>query len=142
MDNSLHDSLYQRCLADREKGLTASILKDLKQPGHQLTLTAVFYYDVSEGGFERFIYNANGVYLPEVAEVLDLLNASNAVKYLDQAIQLCIDSQSDYQAFLQGDFSDSEFKSALNAITQAYRDSEQSLIVEIPETLSKLLRQR
>ncbi|NRB41254.1 MAG: hypothetical protein HRU20_22740 [Pseudomonadales bacterium] len=142
MDTVLHDVLFKRCLADREKGLTAGILKTLDDANSQTTLLAVFYYDVAIGGFERFVYNANGVYLPEVAEVLDKLNAGNATKFLDQVLQYCIDNADAYQDFLQGDFSDSDFKLALTTISSTYTESGMSLIDEIPDTLKKLLRQR
>lgn len=142
METSLHDHIIQRCQQDREKGLTASILKDLKDSGHQLTLVSVFYSDVFIGGFERFVYNANGVYLPEVAEVLEALNAGHATKYLDIMMQYCIDETEAYQAFLASDFSDCIFKTALADISARYTKTGPSLIDEIPDSLKKLLRQR
>lgn len=135
----LHTSLLRRCEDDRKKGLTAAILKDLDNPAHQLTLIAVFYSDIVTGGFARFVYNANGIYLPEVAEVLEQLKASAAVKALDEVMQFCIDANEDYQAFLSGDFSESEFKRRLNDFSEVYA-MQASLIEEIPQTLQKLLR--
>ena len=142
METSLHDKIILRCQQDREKGLTASILKDLKNPSHQLTLLSVFYADVTAGGFEQFIYNANGVYLPEVAEVLDAVNASHATEFLDAGMQHCIDESEAYQSFLVSDFSDCAFKAAIRDITDRYTDTGISLIEEIPEQLVKLLRHR
>lgn len=135
----LHDAMLKRCDEDRSKGLTAAILKDLSSPDHQLTLLSVFYSDMVMGGFQRFVYNANGVYLPEVAEVLEMLKASVAAKALDEVMQHCIDANESYQAFLNGDFSESEFKLQLAGFSEAYAQ-QTSLVDEIPDTLKKLLR--
>lgn len=138
---TLADQLLQRCSRDREQGLSANILKDLKSPQNQLTFIAVFFSDVSKGGFEQFVYNANGIYLPEVAEVLEAVNAGHAVASIDQVIQLCIDENEAYQAFLQGDFSDCEFKQKLGALTEVYRQGE-DVTEEAGEAIQQLMKQR
>ncbi len=137
---TLHDALLRRCEADREKGLTQSILKDLNAPSNQLTLLAVFYHDFFKGGFERFIYNANGVYLPEVADVLEKLKAKEARYYLELVISYCVENNEDYQTFLAGDFSDSDFKKALAHFSSEYQALDNSIVNEIGDGLKKLFR--
>lgn len=139
-ENPLHGVLMRRCEVDRKKGLTMAILQTLNEPANQLTLLAVFYHDMYKGGFEHFIYNANGVYLPEVLEVLGTLKAHEAAAQLDKAIQYCIDESDAYQVFLQGDFSDSPFKTALSVLSDESRAAEVQLLDEIAAPLKKLLR--
>jgi hypothetical protein len=138
---TLADQLLQRCSDDREQGLSASILKDLKSPQNQLTFIAVFFSDVSKGGFEQFVYNANGIYLPEVAEVLEAVSASHAVACIDQVIQLCIDDNDAYKTFLAGDFNHCAFKQKLSALTEIYREGD-DLTEEAGEIIQKLMKQR
>lgn len=137
---NLDEKLVARCLSDRSAGLSAKILNDLKDDNSLYSLLAIFYYDIKQGGFAQFVYNANGVYLPEMAEVLSYVKAHQSNAFLDQVINLCVDKNDQYQQFLSGDFEDSPFKSELQLITQAYLESDSPLQVEAAEFMTKLIK--
>ena len=137
---NLDQKLISRCLADRSSGLSAKVLNDLKSDNSLYSLLAIFYYDIQHGGFAQFVYNANGVYLPEMADVLSSVKADQSNIFLDQVINLCIDKNDQYQAFLTSDFEDSSFKSELQKITQAYFDTGSTLEVEAGEAIAKLIK--
>jgi len=136
----LEVKLVERCLKDRESGLSAAVLKDLKSDNSVYSLLAIFQYDMQEGGFPQFVYNANGVYLPEMADVLRHVGASQTNAYLDKVISLCVDKNEDYQEFLVGAFEDTPFKAELQALSQQYSDSEHSLQSEAGEKIAKLIK--
>ena len=137
---NLDEKLVARCLSDRESGLSAAVLNDLKNANSLYSLLAIFYYDLKQGGFAQFVYNANGVYLPEMADVLSHVKAHQSNAFLDQVISLCIDKNDQYQQFLIGDFEESPFKSQLQEITQAYIDANSPLEVEAAEAIVKLIK--
>ena len=136
---NLDEKLVARCLADRASGLSGAVLNDLKSDSSLYSLLAIFYYDMKQGGFAQFVYNANGMYLPEMAEVLAHVKAHQSNAFLDKVMNLCVDKNDDYHAFLNGEFEDSPFKSELQAITQAYLDCESPLEVEAAEVITKLI---
>ena len=137
---NLDEKLVARCLADRASGLSAAVLNDLKSDDSRYSLLAIFYYDIKQGGFAQFVYNANGIYLPEMAEVLSAVKADQSNAFLDQVMNLCIDKNDQYLQFLSGDFEDSPFKSELQQITQAYVDAGSPVEVEAAEAITKLVK--
>ncbi|CAA0107473.1 Uncharacterised protein [BD1-7 clade bacterium] len=132
-------ALVQKCEAAREAGLTAAMVKETESDTTRLILASIFYADVKSGGFAKFVYNANGVYLPEMVDVLTAIGAENTNSHLDAVLNYCVSHHDDYVAFLEGDFTDSSFKEKLNALTESYEASEAHMEIEAADTLQKLL---
>ncbi|ROR97983.1 uncharacterized protein DUF4375 [Sinobacterium caligoides] len=137
----LQTKLIDKCLSEREAGLTASILDDLDNPCNLYTLLALFCYDVQEGGFAQFVYNSNGVYLVEVAQALEAVEADNTGLFLERVINLCLDEDKLYKKFLASDGSDGFFKRKLDKISEEYLRCDEPLIVEAEESLIALISQ-
>ncbi|CAA0091148.1 Uncharacterised protein [BD1-7 clade bacterium] len=132
-------ALVQKCAAAREAGLTAAMVKETESDGTRLILASIFYTDVESGGFAKFVYNANGVYLPEMVDVLTAIGAENTNSHLDVVLNYCVSHHDEYVAFLEGDFSESPFKTKLDTLSEAYDASEGHLEVEAADTLQNLL---
>ena len=131
--------LSNYCRTIREQGLTAGDVKDPSSTNTQLILSAIFFDDVASGGFAKWVYNANGVYLPETVDVLTAIGADSTNGYVDRVLNHCVNYHDDYQSFLAGEFEDSPFKEALNALTDEYLASELPIEIEAEEPLKKLL---
>lgn len=133
------EKLVSRCLKDREAGMSAQILKDLKSDNSVYSLLAILFYDFREGGFAQFVYNANGIYLPEMAEVLTHVGAAGTNGYLDRVISHCIENNDGYNEFLQGDFSDCPFKDGLNSLSEEFNDSDAAGEIVNSEKIAKTI---
>ena len=137
----INECLTNHCLQVRENGLTKAMITDSSSPEVRLTLLSIFFFDVEKGGFERLVYNANGVYLPELVDVLSAVGADETNAFLDRVINVCLDDVDQYNAFLEGDFSDCELKTKLHKLSEEYRQLEQRLEIEASSVLEKLIKQ-
>ncbi|CAH0992470.1 hypothetical protein SIN8267_02595 [Sinobacterium norvegicum] len=131
--------LQQHCQHNRDTGLTAAVIEDIDNAENQYALLSIFSSDVNAGGFAQFVYNANGIYIGEVFEILEKIEATETAIFLDRAINLCLDEEKLYQKFLAADFADSYFKKKLDKISEDYRKAEQSFEQEAEEYLSALI---
>jgi hypothetical protein len=131
--------LQQHCLHNREVGLTAAIVDDIDNAANQYALLAIFSSDINAGGFAQFVYNANGIYIGEVFEILTKIEATETAVFLDRAINLCLDQEKLYQKFLAGPFADTFFKKKLDKISEDYREAEQSFEDEAAAYLTELI---
>src|SRR5690606_5910383 len=134
--------LDKKCRELKVEGLSAELLDDLSNPETIFSLLALFYYDVNKGGFAQFVYNANGVYLPEMAKVLEIIGASYTKAHFDRVIRLCLDRNDEYQEFISGDFSnDNDFKDALHLLSLEYLQSDTRLESEAEIAISEIIKQ-
>lgn len=122
MDNtSVRDTLYQldtniRAAVQRSGG------KNALPPEITAVLLARFFdYHVTQGGFAQLLYNARGAYLQEMEDMLLNANAVVAREHYVQAIQLCLQQQETYAAFLANDYrEENTLKNGLHGISLAY----------------------
>jgi hypothetical protein len=122
MDNTgVRDTLYQldtniRAAVQRSGG------KNALPPEITAVLLARFFdYQVTQGGFAQLLYNARGAYLQEMEEMLVTAAAEVAHKHYVQAIQLCLQQQETYAAFLANDYrEENTLKNDLHGISLAY----------------------
>lgn len=135
---SINDLLWDKALDDRRAGVLNTIPQDLNCPGTQLSLIAVFVYDVEKGGFAQFVYNCQGLYLGETLELFRKFNAHHTVKHLEEVVQHCLTYEDEYHTFLSIDFGSCDFKNSLHAISIRYLKSDQLLEHELKSYISVL----
>ena len=98
---------------------------DSQQPVAQavtdVMLAAFVARNLHQGGFAQLLFNAQGGYLREMAEMLRNVNASNTLNLYERAVRVCLADKLGYQSFLASDFvSDSTLKNALHEVSLDY----------------------
>ena len=102
-------------------------------------LAAFVAYHLHKGGFAQLLFNAQGAYLAQIAQMLQNINARNTLHFYESAVRICLNDKSGYQDFLAGDFvSPGAFKNALHEVSLDYfasaphfMDEAQPLLMEI-----------
>ncbi len=102
-----------------------------------LSLIAILYYDLKQGGFPQYIYNSQGIYLSETLEILDKIKAKTIHKYLSNIIEYCINNNDSYHEFLNSNFSESNFKNELWKYSLSYTKEITDILIEIKSYVRK-----
>ncbi|MFK4790046.1 hypothetical protein [Microbacterium sp. ZW T5_56] len=104
------------------------------EPGGELEsrLTAL-ERDLRQGGFAQVLFNARGVGLADIEDMLIAVRARRAQDYYVRAIRLALDDKSGYQAFL-ADWHGADglaLRDKLQLLSIEYLTGEPSLMAEI-----------
>jgi len=102
-----------------------------------LSLIAILYYDLSQGGFPQYIYNSQGIYLSETLEILDKIKAKTIHKYLSNITEYCVNNSDEYHEFLSSNFNESNFKNELWKYSLSYKKETKNILSEIKSYVQK-----
>ena len=89
-----------------------------------VVLAAFLARNLRQGGFAQLIFNAQGQYLGEMAQMLQNFNASNTLAFYEQAVRICLADKAGYQSFLASDYVEAlAVKNPLHEVSLDYYES-------------------
>ena len=120
--------------------------QSLRQSPHQampaeltdVVLAAFLARNLRQGGFAQLIFNAQGQYLGEMAQMLQNFKASNTLAFYEQAVRICLADKAGYQSFLASDYVGAlAVKNPLHEVSLDYYESSPQFAQEAWPSLSK-----
>ena len=103
-----------------------------------VVLAAFLARNLQRGGFAQLVFNAQGQYLGEMAQMLKNFNASNTLNFYEQAIRICRADKAGYQSFLSSDYVGAlAVKNPLHEISLDYYESSPQFAQEAWPSLRK-----
>ena len=129
--------LEKIALKAKSNGNSEYLAVNYKGDKESLSLLAILYYDLKQGGFPQYIYNSQGIYIAETLELLKSIGATIISKHLNNVVEYCLEHENEYQEFFDSYMEETSFKNKLLLYSINYSKENKKLIDEISGYVNK-----